>query len=141
MFIRPAIAALAAVFALQGQPTIRSSVALIRLDVSVVDASGRPVADLRPEDFTVRVDGAPRAVSFATFYGAETHTVTTPATIASSVTNATQARGRAIVFAVDLESLVAGYEKGALDTTAKLVDALGPSDLAGVLGIPGRPSS
>src|SRR3954447_5720695 len=137
MVLRQLAATLVAVLALQGQPTIRSGVELIRVDVSVVDATGQPVADLRPGDFTVRIDAAPRAVSFATFYGTRKREVAAPTAIATAVTNAATDRGRAIVFAVDLESLIAGYEKAAVDAAASLVDALGPSDLAGVLGIPG----
>jgi len=38
-------------------PEFRSDVRMIRLDVSVVDGVGRPVAGLRAEDFEVREDG------------------------------------------------------------------------------------
>ncbi len=55
--------------AFQTQTPFRTSVDLIRLDVSVVDAAGQPVRDLRPEDFVVKVDGVVRPVSFARFYG------------------------------------------------------------------------
>jgi len=40
-------------------PEFRSDVRMIRLDVSVVDGAGRPVAGLRAEDFEVREDGRP----------------------------------------------------------------------------------
>src|SRR5688500_820184 len=46
----------------QDQPRFRSGVEVTSIDVTVVDESGRPVADLGPADFTVRVDGAPRRV-------------------------------------------------------------------------------
>jgi VWFA-related protein len=142
MAIRLLAATLAALSALQSQPQpIRSGVDLIRLDVSVVDKSGRPVPDLRPEDFSVRIDGAPRTVSFATFYGTEGRTTSspppTPSAVASFATNQTSTPGRAIVFVVDLESLSAGYEKLVLESAGRLVDGLGPSDSAGLLAIPG----
>jgi VWFA-related protein len=140
MFIRLLAAALAVLSTLQSQPTIRSGVDLIRLDVTVVDKSGRPVSDLRPEDFSVRIDGAPRAVSFATFYGTDGRTSPPPeaTAVSSFVTNVTATPGRAVVFVVDLESLTPGYEKLIFETAGRLVDGLGPSDSAGLLAIPGK---
>ena len=103
-----------------------------------MDKSGRPVSDLRPEDFSVRIDGAPRTVSFATFYGGERPAPPPPPTAVSSfVTNVTPTPGRAVVFVVDLESLTAGYEKLIFETAGKLVDGLGSADSVGLLAIPG----
>jgi hypothetical protein len=48
---------LAAVAALQSQPTFRTGVELIRIDVTVLDKAGAPVTGLQPEDFTVTIDG------------------------------------------------------------------------------------
>lgn len=45
------------------QPTFHSSVQLVRVDVVVVDADGRPVTGLRPEDFEVLDNGRPQPVS------------------------------------------------------------------------------
>src|SRR5688572_10683592 len=38
-------------------PTFRSTVEVVRLDVTVLDKQRRPIRDLRQEDFTVLVDG------------------------------------------------------------------------------------
>src|SRR5262245_3903757 len=64
-----AIGALAVVVTAQQQelPRFRSSVELTPMDVGVYDDRGRPVEDLKPEDFTVRVDGSPRRVVNATW--------------------------------------------------------------------------
>jgi hypothetical protein len=64
MRLRPAQLAAAVVLALtasvQGQqPTFRSGVDLIRLDVQVVSDDGTPVADLTEDDFDIRVNGKP----------------------------------------------------------------------------------
>ena len=53
-------------------PVFRSSVELTSIDVSVLDDRGRAVGDLKPEDFTVRVDGSPRRVVNADWVGLET---------------------------------------------------------------------
>ena len=41
----------------QQLPTFKSGVDLVRLDVTVVDADGKPVDGLEPRDFDVRVNG------------------------------------------------------------------------------------
>jgi VWFA-related protein len=45
-------------------PEFRADVRVIRLDVSVVDKSGRPVSGLAPEDFTVFEDGQPMEITY-----------------------------------------------------------------------------
>lgn len=44
------------------QPTFRSRVTLVPIDVRVVDRKGRPVTDLRREDFTVTEDDVPQQI-------------------------------------------------------------------------------
>ena len=46
----------------QQQPVFRSGVDLVTVDVHVVDGSGQPIRDLRPDDFAVTVEGAARRV-------------------------------------------------------------------------------
>lgn len=55
-----------------GQPqqvpgAIRSRVTLVPLDVRVLDRDGRPVTDLRREDFTVLEDGVPQKIGHFSF--------------------------------------------------------------------------
>ena len=45
------------------QPTFKSGVELVALDVTVVDRNGRPVQGLGPEAFQVTIDGRPRRVA------------------------------------------------------------------------------
>jgi VWFA-related protein len=51
----------------QRQPTFRSRVTLVPIDVRVLDARGRPVTDLRREDFSVREDDEPQAIEYFSF--------------------------------------------------------------------------
>ena len=48
-------------------PVFRSGVEVMEVDVTVVDAKGMPVRDLRAPEFTVTVDGQPRRVISAEF--------------------------------------------------------------------------
>ena len=45
------------------QPVFRSGVDLVTVDVLVVDKDGRPIPELKAEDFTVAVDGKPRRIT------------------------------------------------------------------------------
>jgi VWFA-related protein len=62
----PLLGSLASLAPLQERqpPEFRSDVRLIRLDVSVVDGRGRPIAGLLAEDFTIREDGRPVEITY-----------------------------------------------------------------------------
>jgi VWFA-related protein len=51
----------------QQPPTFRSRVTLVPIDVRVVDRAGRPVNDLRQEDFTVSENGVPQQIVHFSF--------------------------------------------------------------------------
>ena len=61
------LAAVVSGHAAQDAPRFRGGVDLITVDVAAVDSKGKPVDDLGPRDFTVKVDGKPRAVVSADF--------------------------------------------------------------------------
>ncbi len=44
------------------QPTFRTDINFVRVDAIVTDKQGRPVADLKPEDFEVQEDGKPQSI-------------------------------------------------------------------------------
>jgi len=44
-------------------PVIRINVNLVQVDAVVTDAAGRPVTDLRADDFELLQDGKPRAIT------------------------------------------------------------------------------
>ena len=47
----------------QQVPTFRSSITAVPIDVRVIDKDGKPIADLRQEDFTVLEDGVPQTIA------------------------------------------------------------------------------
>jgi len=131
---------IATLFAAAPQPTFRSRVEVLRLDVTVTDRSGAPVRDLGAGDFTVTIDGQPRRVSFARFSGPDSEAPAASAAaapgFADNTTRATQ--GRIVVLVADLESLMPGSEKVFFDTAASLVDQLGANDSVGLVLVPGK---
>jgi VWFA-related protein len=138
MLARLVACSIAALAALQSQPPFRTGIDLLRLDVSVVDDAGRPVQNLRAEDFEVRVSGQPRKVTTARFFGPDERIRPVSAPPAAFADNTSTPPGRIVVIVVDLESMNAGYGKLVLDTAGQMIDRLGPSDAAGLVLIPGR---
>jgi VWFA-related protein len=138
--MRPIVCLLAALAGLQSQPTFRSGVELIRIDVSVADKDGRPAADLTADDFVVTIDGTPRRVAFARFYSPEavSQPAPPPGAVPTYATNRASAPSRVVVFVLDLESMIPGNERVLLQTASSLVDALAPGDAVGLLSIPGK---
>lgn len=62
------------------EDTVRITTSLIQLDVVVTDKDGKPIADLKPEDFTVTQDGKVQKItnlSFVTSANGQTTTTTT----------------------------------------------------------------
>ncbi len=123
----------------QTQPRITSGVDAIRIDASVTDQSGRPIADLTADDFSVRVDGKPRPVTFARFFGTAHDKPADPTSPSGSfATNVSSSPGRIVVFVVDVESLLPGHEKVLLASAASIVEGLSPSDAVGLMLLPGK---
>ena len=139
-----ACAAFATQAAAQGrQPRFESGVDLTSVDVSVVDAEGRPVQGLTPADFTVRIGGATRRVVTADWVPltATTARAATPVAIPDTFSsNLNAAPGRIILLAIDQQNIRFGGAIPVRDALIAFVDRLQPSDRVGlmILGRGGR---
>jgi len=123
-------------------PAFRAGVDILSLEASVVDDRGQPVANLQPSDFVAKVDGKPRRVISASFYGAVPATTIESmapplADVPGHASNQTTAFGRTVVLVIDQESIRSGSGRTLLDTASRLLDALSPADAVGLLGLPG----
>jgi VWFA-related protein len=109
------------------------------IDVSVVDADGRPVADLLAAQFTVTVDGTPRAVRSARFVfrgpGAESAARGAALARDSAAAPLFEPR-RTILVVVDETSFPPGTEKSVVSATDRLLDRFGPGDHVALVTIP-----
>ena len=88
----------------------RAGVDLITIDVGAVDGKGRPVEDLKPGDFTVKVDGKARPTVSAQLIKVERGkpaAATRPVDALES-TNQTPQNARRIIVAVDQTLIVPG---------------------------------
>jgi VWFA-related protein len=127
---------------LQPQPQFKSGVQLLTIDASVRDKAGNPVADLKPTDFTVTIDGKPRTVAFAQYSHSEPSTI-----VASSDptvgryetnTNPDAPAGHVVIFAIDRNALPPGTERPILASAAGMMEGLSRADSVGLVEIPGR---
>jgi VWFA-related protein len=134
----PLVLAVSQVAAPQPSPTFRAGVDVLTVEASVLDRDGKPITDLTAGDFVVTLDGKPRRVRDARFFGdgggdtmrAADSLVPGPATNGAE-------NGRIVVFVIDRDSIAPGNEKVVLEAASSVLDGLGPADAAGILELPG----
>ena len=134
------VAAVVAIAAQQpsSQPTFRTGVDVVQVDVSVLDKDRKPIRGLTASDFTILEDGKPRPiVGFVPVDLAEPERTTAPAAWVRDVTpdvvtNAVKPEGRLVVIMFDWSIR---FEDQALakKIAAAAIDQLGPDDLAAVV--------
>lgn len=123
----------------QTTPVFRSTVELVHLDVSVLDNQRRPVRGLGPADFVIWEDGVPQKI--AAFSAVEVPAVAPPPVawmrdVPKDVrTNADIGERRLFVIIVDDAQLEGSpfVLQNLHKTALKVIDSLGPSDLASVI--------
>jgi VWFA-related protein len=118
-------------------PSFQSSVEVTSLDVTVVDDRGKPVANLTPADFAVRVDGNPRRVVTAEWVPLSAPPSTAPAPPPPPdgySTNESATGGRLIVMAVDQPNIRFGGALAINKAANAFIDRLAPSDRVAVAG-------
>jgi VWFA-related protein len=129
----------------QQPPRFQASVEVTSLDVVVVDDRGKPIADLTPDDFNVRIDGNRRKVTTAEWVSL----VSKPADGAAAPrppdgysTNDSAGGGRLIVLAVDEPNIRFGGAQAIAKAANAFVDRLPASDRVAVAGFgPGAPAT
>ena len=122
----------------QPSPTFRAGVDVLTVEASVLDRDGKPIVDLTAADFAVTLDGKPRRVRAARFFGdggGEAVLGAESPVHGPAVNNAEG--GRIVVFVVDRDSIAPGNEKVVFEAAGAAIDGLGPADAAGVLELPG----
>ena len=120
-------------------PQFKAAIDLIHLDVSVLDKNRRPVRDLKAEDFIVTENGQKQDISAFTpvdVPGPESVSAPWIREVAPDVRgNANVQQRRLFIIAIDdatIENNPAAL-KGVKDIARKVVDRLGPADVASVV--------
>jgi VWFA-related protein len=123
------------------RPVFRAGVNLARLDVRVVDASGRPITDLRPDEVTINEGPSQRPiVLFQRVAGAgRSYVESAQRTIASDVsTNQGAPQGQLFVLVFDQDHIKSGNEQPVrLAADAFLRDRVTSHDRVAIYGLPG----
>ena len=119
-------------------PVFRSGVEVMEVDVTVVDARGMPVRDLRAPEFTVTVDGQPRRVVSAEFVSdASTSSAGPERPRDPYVSNNTDRRpGRLIMLVIDRNNIDTHTLRGASAALKRFVSAISPDDRLSLVTIP-----
>jgi hypothetical protein len=124
------ISAAAILLALAGQQPrspdqpIKSSVDLVRVDVTASDDRGQPIPDLTIKDFDLRVDGRRRAITSVQYVSVPADAAARPPDPGHYSSNAAAAGGRLIMIAVDRTSITPGAAKAALHAASAFVGSL-----------------
>ncbi|MEO7192173.1 MAG: VWA domain-containing protein [Vicinamibacterales bacterium] len=127
------------------QPSFRSAVDLIAVEVQVVDNDGRPIAALNPSSFQVTINGHTRRVLSADYIqtttpdGAPVVARTGVGPSASNVwptTGASSVAGRIYILAFDLASLTLADSRAVVATSRDFISRLQPQDKVGLYTFP-----
>ena len=127
------------------QPTFKTGVNVVEVDVVVVDKKGQPVRGLKQGDFEILEDGKP--VEVATFSAVDLPAAPAGSPIPPADQSATSIAandqpddGRVILIVLDDYHVAfdAGRMGTVRSTARRLVERLGPSDQAAVMATSGR---
>ena len=119
------------------QQTFKTAVDLVTIEATVVDRDGKPITDLKSEDFEVWISNRPRPVVTMDrrIYGSAATTPVAPVAAGQAQTAAPAAR-RMYILAVDEHSLQPGSAMAAVKAAEGFIDKLQPDDLVGVYAYP-----
>ena len=117
-------------------PRFRGKVDVITVDVAAVDGKGRPIEDLKPGDFTIKVDGKVRPVVSAELIKVDTGAAAAAPSDPRISTNDAPANARRVIIAVDQTWIPPGAVTPLLYTAATFIDRLGPEDYAAFVAFP-----
>ena len=119
------------------KPTFETGVDIIQVDVHVVDRSGKPIADLKPEDFEVDISGKKRKISTVQFvsYATPLPGATGPDPAKPAAVAAHRPR-RLYLVAVDEHSLHTSNALAGIEAAERFIDRLQPDDLVGLHAFP-----
>ena len=129
------------------QPTFRSAVDMIAIDVQVLGRDGKPVTTLGPESFDVTLNGQKRRVQWAVYTRYEEQPAGTKTILPLEGVPAPPPEpgsrtepGRTFVIAIDAGSFRTLDAHVAVLAAQRFIDGLLPTDLVGVFTVPFGPS-
>ncbi len=135
-----AAALTAPVAAQQQTPQFRVGTDLVAIDFLAYGRDGRPIADLKPSDLLLKIDGKTREIRALQFVKLAatggTGPAAGPAPAAPFGANDADSPGRTVIIVVDHEQIRPGEGKAAFDAAGRFLDRLAPTDRVGVVTLP-----
>jgi VWFA-related protein len=129
----------------QAPPRFRTTVEVTPIDVGVVDDRGRPIRDLAPGDFVVRIDGTLRKVvsaEWTSLVEESAEAASAPPVPEGYSSNEHTTGGRLIVLAIDQPNIRFGGAHAVSTAVSAFIDRLQSSDRIAVIGFGrGAPST
>ena len=126
------------------QPTFRSGVDSVSVDVVVTDKQGRPVTDLKAEDFEIREDGKPQSVDAFKLIqiddGREDNSLRPILTLQDQMREAAREDNRLLVIYLDDYHVRLENSMVARERLARFISELTPHDLVAV-ALPWMPAA
>lgn len=121
----------------EAQPTFRTGTNYVRVDVYPTSA-GRPIQDLKLEDFDVLEDGVPQRIEAFEYVqslpAGPQETRREPGTQRESHQEAANPRARVFVFFLDLPNVTVGASHNIADPVIRLMNRIvGPDDLVAIM--------
>jgi VWFA-related protein len=121
-------------------PVFRAGTTLVRVDVTVLDAAGKPVPGLAPDDFEITLDGSVQRVQTVDYQVAPTKRAAA-ATSERQATNATRVPDpRLVVMLVDDLSIPATGNRDLFHAASRFVVSLPEADFVGLATTSGEAS-
>jgi VWFA-related protein len=119
------------------RPTFETGVEVVLVDAHVVDKQGKPIVDLRPEEFEVEISGRKRKVATVQFISYTGPKATPPAVAAAATPEGTAGRPRRMyLLAIDEHSLHTSNAVAAVRAAERFIDRLQADDLVGLHAFP-----
>jgi VWFA-related protein len=123
----------------QQPPSFRSGIELVAVDFLALDGTGRPLSDLTPDEIAIKLDGRLRPIrSVHWIQLADPPLSGDPAAIVPAPfgSNTRADAGRAILIALDDESLRTGREAPLRRAVNRFLSALSPRDRVALVTMP-----
>lgn len=121
------------------QPPLKSGVELVLVDVQVTTRDGQPAANLKSDQFEVRIDGRVRPVMSLDFvrYSERQAKPAADAPPGDGVSDRPEDEGRTLILAIDQASFIIASEPAALEVVTRLSSMADPRDSIGLVTYPG----
>ena len=121
-------------------PVFRGTTDVVVVDVQIVDRSGAPVTDLLPSDFSLRIDGKPRAITSAAFQRISDRAAVISAAATPTIMPSLSAPPAAsyLIFVVDPAVMRPEPSRILFDQAAQFLGTLPADHVVGLLVAPSR---